>query len=114
MNTDALIARLAHMPEILTAVVDGLSATDWRWRPKDGGWSILEIVNHLADEEVFDFRARVQSTLEDPSRPWPGMDPEGWVTERRYQERDPAESVRRFLDERESSLAWLRGVSGAN
>ena len=114
MDADALIARLSRMPAALEAVVAGLSDADWRWRPKEGGWSILEVVNHLADEEVFDFRARVQSTLEDPSRPWPGMDPEGWVTERRYQERDPAESLRRFVHERTKSLAWLRGLIGAN
>jgi uncharacterized damage-inducible protein DinB len=110
MEAALVVARLARLPAALTALVDGLPDADWRWRPKEGGWSILEIVNHLADEEVFDFRARVQSTLEDSTRSWPAMDPEGWVTQRRYQEQDPADSLRRVLDERAKSLAWLRGL----
>jgi hypothetical protein len=114
MDANALISRMSHMPATVTALVAGLSPEDWRWRPADGGWSLVEIVNHLADEEVSDFRTRVRSTLEDASRPWPSMDPEAWVKERRYQERDPAESVQRFLDERAASLAWLRCLSSPN
>lgn len=111
MNADALIARLAVTPDTLDAMLRGLSAEDWRRRPAEGGWSILEVVNHLGDEEVEDFRARLSSTLEDPTREWPAMDPQGAVTARRYQERDPEESLRRFRDERAKSLAWLRGLA---
>ncbi len=113
MDHRALIARLRPLPDALEALLRDLPHEDWRWRPPEGGWSILEIVNHLVDEETDDFRTRVSSTIEDPSRPWPGMDPEGAVTERRYQERDPADSLRRFRDERARSLAWLDGLTDA-
>jgi len=36
-------------------------------------------VNHLVDEEEGDFRLRLRSTLEDPARDWPPIDPEGWA-----------------------------------
>jgi uncharacterized damage-inducible protein DinB len=111
MNADALVARLVVTPAALDALLDGLSDADWRARPEEGGWSILEVVNHLADEEVEDFRTRLRSTLEDPNREWAPMNPEAAVMERRYQERDPAESLRRFRTERERSLAWLRGLA---
>lgn len=111
MNPAALIARLELLPPALDALLAPLPDADWRWRPADGGWSILEIVNHLADEETDDFRARLRSTLDDPSRDWPPIDPEGDVVARRYQDRDPAESLRRFRAARAESLVWLRGLS---
>jgi hypothetical protein len=88
-----------------------LPLADWRWRPANGGWSILEIVNHLVSEEVDDFRIRTRLTLEDPGQAWPKLDPEGVVKTERSQDRDPAESLRRFKDERAHSLAWLRTVA---
>jgi uncharacterized damage-inducible protein DinB len=111
MRIPALIERLRRTPEALDALVAGLSGDDWRWRPPEGGWSVLEIVNHMADEDALDFRPRLASTLEDPSRPWPKLNPEARVVEARYQDQDPDESVRRFRDERAKSLAWLGGVT---
>jgi hypothetical protein len=90
--------------------VGGLAAADARWRPDEGGWSILEIVTHLADEEVEDFRRRVELTLRDPEAPWPPIDPEGWAVERRYNEGSLAEAVGRFVAARRESVRWLRGL----
>jgi hypothetical protein len=114
MDARALIARLERGPDAVEALVAGLSDADWRWRPADGGWSIVEIVNHLVDEETIDFRTRLRMTLEDTSQPWPGMDPEGDVARKGFQDRDPAESLRRFREERAASLAWLRSVADAD
>ena len=110
MDAAALIARLAPFPDTLDALLARLSDADWRWRPAEGGWSILEVVNHLVDEEVEDFRARVRFVLEDTSNQWPPLDPEAIVVSRRYQERDPKETLRRFREERAASLVWLRGL----
>ncbi|MHC4903871.1 MAG: DinB family protein [Planctomycetota bacterium] len=96
MNARALIDRLERFADILPAVVDGLSEADARWRPDGTGWSILEIVTHMADEEVEDFRQRVELTLRDPEAAWPPIDPEGWAVERRYNEGRLAEVVERF------------------
>jgi hypothetical protein len=84
-----------------------------RRRPAPGQWSLLEIVNHLADEEVLDFRARVQSTLEDPRRPWDPTAPEEWVVAHGYATRDPAESLARFMAERQRTCDWLRAAKNA-
>lgn len=71
---------------------------------------MLEVVNHLYDEEREDFRARIDIMLHHPADPFPVIDPAGWVTARRYNERDPAASVADFVAEREASLAWLRAL----
>jgi hypothetical protein len=80
------------------------------WRPAPDQWSLLEVVNHLADEEAEDFRARLDHTLHRRGDTAPPIDPEGWVAEREYNGRELRESVARFMDEREWSLEWLRGL----
>jgi DinB superfamily len=42
--------------------------------------------------------------------PWPRIDPRGWVSERRYNQRDLAPSVDDFLQARERSIAWLKAL----
>jgi hypothetical protein len=110
MELERLTERMAQSAEAVRALVAGADEGQWRWRPDAASWSLLEVVCHLADEEVEDFRARVDSTLHRPDRPWPPTDPMGWVEARRYNERDPGESLDRFLTERRESLAWLRGL----
>jgi hypothetical protein len=112
MNADSLIGRLEHTGRAIRALASGVPDADARWKPESGAWSILEIVCHLADEEESDFRVRLRSTLEDPSKHWPGIDPEGWARERRYNEQDLAKNLDRFTREREASLEWLRSLDG--
>ncbi|MHC4415552.1 MAG: DinB family protein [Planctomycetota bacterium] len=108
MNTQRLIDSLQRFADILPGVVRHIGPEDARWRPPGGGWSILEIVAHLADEEVEDFRTRVELTLRDPSEPWPPIDPETWAVERRYNEADLEATLDRFVTERHASVEWLR------
>ena len=110
MDAKALIDRLERFADILPAVVRGLSDEDARWRPDGASWSILEIVTHMADEEVEDFRRRVELTLGDPEAAWPSIDPEGWAVERRYNEGRLVEAVERFAVARRESVRWLRGL----
>lgn len=85
-----------------------------RWKPSPDSWSILEVVNHLYDEECEDFRVRLDAILHRPGQPWPSIDPGGWVIIRRYNQRDLAQSARNFLREREESLVWLRDLEPPN
>jgi len=108
MNPTALIDRLEATGPVLRAAAMSVSLDDARWKPTPADWSILEIVNHLIDEEVDDFRARVDSTLHHPERAWAPIDPPRWAVERRYNERDLLESADRFMIERTESIRWLR------
>ena len=107
----AVIAdRLEANANVLAALVARVPDEQARWKPEPGKWSILEVVNHVADEEVEDFRQRLELALHHPGEPWPPIDPEGWAVRRRYNERDLTESMGRFLAERAESLSWLRGL----
>ncbi len=107
MVPQTLIRIMERTPGALRELLAGLSDEEARWRPSDGVWSILEIVNHLADEEHEDFRARLALMFEDPAAPWPPIDPEAAAVSRAYNERRLVESIDRFDDQRRASLAWL-------
>lgn len=101
---------MERFPPALQTLLAHLPPEDARQRGAAGQWSILEIIAHLADEEDADFRTRARLTLEDPARDWPKIDPEGWATERRYNERDLSTELDRFAAARAESLAWLRSL----
>lgn len=110
MKRTSLIASLEHFANILPVVVRDLPAADACWKPADGAWSILEVLGHLADEEVEDFRRRLELTLSDPALDWPGIDPERSAIERRYNEADLQIALDRFLAERGNSVRWLKNL----
>jgi hypothetical protein len=114
MKADSVAARLESNLTIISGLIDGVSLEQARWRPAPEKWSILEVVNHLYDEEREDFRQRIDLLLHHPDRDWPGIDPQGWVTAREYQKRDLAESLRGFSSERKDSVAWLRKLGAVD
>ena len=105
-----LTHQLETSGRILAAFFTDAEDDEVRWKPAPERWSMLEVLCHLRDEEKDDFRRRLSLTLEDPTRDWPPIDPEGWARERRYNERDLAESLAGFERERSASLAWLRSL----
>jgi hypothetical protein len=111
MNLDHFVSQMADNAQRIHAFVEGISDDQARWKPAPESWSILEVVNHLLDEEREDFRVMLDLALHRPDEPRPRIDPGAWVTERGYNERDLGESLQGFLAAREESLAWLRELS---
>ena len=99
---------LAAGARTIESLVSGMPDDRARWKPSPEAWSILEVVNHLYDEERSDFRARIQSTLADPQASWEPIDPDGWIKERDYNSRELGPSLENFLDERKKSIDWLQ------
>ncbi len=95
VNFSRLFPRLRANAAVIDALVRDPDDVQARWRPDTDSWSILEVINHLIDEEVEDFRMRIGLTLEHPGRPWPANDPAGWPIARSYNERDFGGSVAR-------------------
>ena len=111
MDPAAYVAALEANAIAIDALSQAMPRERARWRPTPGAWSALEVVNHLADEEVEDFRARLDIVLHRPGETPPANDPEGWVGSRGYNGREFDESLARFLEERRRSLAWLRRLA---
>jgi len=114
MNLDYFTAQMANNAETIRTLIQAVSDEQARWRPSPDCWSILEVINHLHDEEIEDFRTHLDIVLHHPSQPWPSIDPEGWVIKRQYNQRKIGESLGDFLNARKESLAWLRGLSSPN
>ena len=107
MNTDFLRRQLALNRDRIAALAQGVSEEQARWRPDPESWSVLEVISHMADEEEFDFPVRLKMILEESDKPWPPIDPQGWVLERQYNEGDLFETLKRYMSLRNDALVWL-------
>jgi hypothetical protein len=114
LELNQIIERMRASADAIAALAHDVSDVQARWRPSADAWSLLEVVNHLYDEEREDFRTRIDYLLHRPGEQTPPIDPEGWVIARIYNQRDPRASLDAFLHERDSSLEWLRDLQNAN
>ena len=110
MESAWYIDRLAAFAGVPKLLLGGLDAKSARWRPDSEDWSIIEIVSHLVDEEVEDFRMRLRLTLEAPDAQWPVIDPEAAANQRQYQERELQDMLWQFQSARMETVAWLRSM----
>lgn len=109
-NLTYYVGRLSGSAGAFESLARAAAGEQARWKPAPEKWSVLEVVNHLYDEERDDFRFRLDSLLHRPEEAWPPIDPQGWAVERKYNEREPGESLERFLEERRKSVEWLKGL----
>jgi len=105
-----ILIRMKANAGAISVLATGVENGQARWKPELDQWSILEVVNHLADREVEDFRARLDFTLNRPYEPWPPINPEEWLVERSYNSRSLDKSLDRFLTRRRESLAFLEDL----
>jgi hypothetical protein len=114
MDITPFINQMSNQAKTIASLTQGVSDEQARWKPAAESWSMLEVINHLYDEEREDFRVRLDYILHRGDEPWPPIDPRGWVVAREYQKRDFRESLNNFLAEREKSLAWLQSLGAPN
>jgi hypothetical protein len=114
MKFDVLYQELVNSTEMIKALLVGVTQEEARLKPSPESWSILEVMCHLYDEEREDFREHLDFILHRQNEEWHRIDPEGWVTERKYNEQGFVEMLEKFFAEREKSLKWLKGLSNAN
>jgi hypothetical protein len=110
MDEAYLKRQLAINRDRVAALARGILEEQARWKPIPTSWSVLEVICHLADEEEFDFPVRLKLILEGSEKPWPAIDPLGWVEEHEYIKADLFETLNRFMNLRNSSLEWLNNL----
>jgi len=109
-----LLQEITNSTEIIRTLLAGIPQEDATVKPTPEAWSILEVTCHLHDEEREDFRARLDSILHRPNEPFAMINPQGWVTERKYNEQNFEQMKESFFAERAQSLEWLKGLAGAD
>jgi hypothetical protein len=107
MDLKNLIAQMEDYAQAIRALAEGVPDDEAIWNPEPDAWSILDVINHLAYEETYDFRDRLDLVLHRPQEAWPRMDPARGVTDRSRQ-RELGQALKAFLAERDESLAWLK------
>jgi hypothetical protein len=55
-EVDALIARLDAQPAALAAALGALPASRWDAPYRDGGWTVRQVVHHMADSHAHFWR----------------------------------------------------------
>lgn len=114
MQFQALYRELENSTEMIRALLAGITQEESQVRPSPEAWSILEVTCHLRDEEQADFRARLENILNRPDEAFMVIDPQGWVTERKYNQQNFEETREILFAERAKSLDWLRSLAGVD
>ncbi|HEU4521447.1 MAG TPA: DinB family protein [Thermoanaerobaculia bacterium] len=104
------IAILAATPEKLAAATAGLPDDALRKPERQGKWSVIEVVGHLADTElVYSFRFRVPLAQERPRIT--GFDQDAWARRFRYRDADLATLLELHRTVRNANVKLLRSCS---
>ena len=111
MNIKQFTEQLSDSAFAIEQTLKNVSQEQAQWKPAPEKWSILEVVNHLYDEEIEDFRDRLDMVLHHTGENWNANNPVAWVTEREYNKRDFGKSLANFLNERNKSIQWLSQLS---
>ncbi|MBC7791882.1 MAG: DinB family protein [Anaerolineae bacterium] len=92
------------------SAVAGISETSLRTAEAPGKWSVMEVVQHLADTElVYGYRMRM--ILAHPSPAIEGYDQDAWAGELRYNEVPLAQALEQMRVLRGANLRLLQGLS---
>lgn len=107
MDYKTLRLQFAENPKRFRALLAGVTTEQARFKPSAGSWSMLEVINHLYDEEIHDFRSHLDFILHPEGKQWKPIAPQAWVKLRKYNRRTLAPSLENFLRERRRSIRWL-------
>src|ERR1041384_7639339 len=100
---------LASTSADLHQAVTGLDDAKLRRPEKPGKWSILEVVQHLADSELV-CGYRIRMIVSHPTPPIQGFDQDLWAKELNYGDRRMADALAEFDSLRASDLRLLRSL----
>jgi len=110
---EALLNRLADMPEFLTARFSGLSPQQSQEPGPGGSFSPVEHCWHLADLEAEGFGVRIRRLRDEAQPSLPDFDGTLVARERRYRERSLAGGLEAFRHARRANLDAVRAIRKA-
>lgn len=99
-----------RLAENVNRLVEGLSDDELRRREAPGKWSILEVVQHLADTEVV-YRYRMRMSVAQPGSAIPNYDQDLWASGLRYNDGNLEDVLDELAIFRAANLAWVRSLS---
>jgi hypothetical protein len=110
MNLENAIKQLQTQVKAITFLAKGLSVEQIQWKPRPEDWSVLEVLNHLLNEETLDFRYYLGQIFT-PEEPWPKDTSQDWALKESENPRVLEKLIINIEFEREKSLAWLKSLT---
>jgi hypothetical protein len=107
MPTPEQIDRYEAFPDLVSNAIEGLSETQFHFISTIGGWSIHEVVIHLADSEAVGF-GRIRKALAERNATLTVYDEELWTRNLSYRIQDRTLALRLFAALRASNAALFR------
>lgn len=108
----AMIARLAAHPAALAAAVSGLVDAGWEQPYRPGGWTIRQLVHHVADSHMNMF-IRVKLALAEDEPTIKPYDQDAWVLQPDVAAVSPMVSVALLAAVHERLVALLNALTPA-
>ena len=104
------MAMQREMPQVLADLLANVSPELLSKSPAPGKWSIIEIVAHLAEDELVT-SWRYRQMIENPGVALPGFDQDLWAKVGRYSAWTLGESLSMFRLLREANLRMLENLT---
>src|SRR5512133_1601698 len=96
-------------PLKLATLIGGRAAEALRRTPEPGKWGVIEVIAHLAEDELSS-SWRYRQMLERPGVDLPGFDQEEWARRGRYAEWDLRDALELFRLLRAANVRLLEGL----
>jgi hypothetical protein len=117
MNLAYYISRLEQQAMAIAQLAENVGTGQAHWKPSVDEWSMLQVIDHLLDEERQDFRPLLFKLLSGSDASWPVSEPVDTENEDgQADEQEPTlgSSLQSFLNERADSLEWLNSLVAPN
>jgi hypothetical protein len=109
MPTDQIISILQETPGRLRAITTGMSATQLCTPPKEGEWSVIEVLAHLRScADVWG--GAIEQILTDRHPTIRAVNPRSWIDRTDYPTLEFAPSLRAFTRQRSRLCDRLEGL----
>ena len=105
-----LFPGLEFGPRIVEGLVSQIPGARYDEKTNPSRFTLREAVAHLADWEPI-LRDRIALAVDSPDSPVQGVDEGARAEEQRYGTKDVAEQLRLFANERQKTIAYLKGLS---
>jgi len=105
-----IVAAIEPFPKRIQALCRDLSAEQLRRRPREGEWSMKEVMAHLAKVERDVFLPRLRRIALENQPRFERFDPQAWAAERDHRQGDFVADWQEFADARSQTVGFLRSL----
>lgn len=104
------LAVMAELVREVRRLAAGLDAGQLATPEAPGKWSVVEVVQHLADTEIV-YGYRLRATVAEDGPALAGYDQDAWATRLRYREVAFDDALEQLDALRSANLRWLRTLT---